>query len=120
VYEVAPDRPWGFSVGATLEGRQGYVSAPYQRVSGPLGRRQVQLGAIDQFRNDDLRVLNLHLDKEFKFDPISVVVAVDGFNMTNEDVILQRERRLNIGRANSVDEVLSPRVFRVGATIRFR
>jgi hypothetical protein len=120
VYEVAPDRPWGFSLGATLEGRQGYVSAPYQRVSGPLGRRQVQLGAIDQFRNDDLRVLNLHLDKEFKFDPVSVVVALDGFNMTNEDVILQRERRLNIGRANSVDEVLSPRVFRLGATIRFR
>lgn len=65
-------------------------------------------------------VFNLHFDKELKIAGSSLVLSLDGFNMTNEDILLQRERRLDVGRANSVDEVLSPRVFRLGATFRFR
>lgn len=116
LYQIAPERAWAFNVGATVEGREGYVSAPYDLDSG----RQVQLGAIDQFRNDNLMVFNLHFDKELKIAGSSLVLSLDGFNMTNEDILLQRERRLDVGRANSVDEVLSPRVFRLGATFRFR
>jgi hypothetical protein len=45
LYQVAPDRPWGFNVGASVTGREGFVSPPYAPTSG--GRR-VQLAAFDQ------------------------------------------------------------------------
>jgi hypothetical protein len=121
LYEVASDRPWGFNVGASIDGRQGYVSPPYRRVGGPLGARQLQLtDDVEDFRNDDVRVLNLHVDKEVDFGAASVTFAIDGFNVTDEDPILQIERRTNIGRTFATDEVLSPRVFRFGATFRFK
>jgi hypothetical protein len=120
LYEVAPDSMWGFNVGASLDGREGYVSPPYRRVGGPLGARQVQLTPnVDDFRNDDLRVLNLHLDKEVALGEASVTFAIDGFNVTDEDPQLQIERRTQIGRTYRTDEVLSPRVFRFGVTFRF-
>jgi hypothetical protein len=85
-----------------------------------LGARQVQLTPnVDDFRNDDLRVLNLHLDKEVALGDASVTFAIDGFNVTDEDPQLQIERRTQIGRTYRTDEVLSPRVFRFGVTFRF-
>ena len=120
LYQVMPESPWGFNIGGSLEGREGYATAVYDRVGGPLGNRQVQLTGIEAFRQDDLRVVNFHLDKEFKIGESSLVLALDGFNMTNEDIVLQTERRLDFGRANQTEELLSPRVFRLGATFRFR
>ena len=68
LYQVAPEQPWGFNLGASLDGREGYISPPYVRRSGSVGRRNVQLTEdIDEFRNDDVYVFNAHADKDFTF-----------------------------------------------------
>ncbi len=121
LYQVAPDRPWGFNVGASLDGHEGYISPPVARVSSAVGRRNVQLSRnIEDFRHSDVMVLNGHADKDFTFSDFTLTLALDGFNLTNEDTVLQRERNARVGRAGFVNETLSPRVFRLGATLRFR
>ena len=118
LYQVAPDKKWGFNFGASLTGREGFVSPPYAPASG--GRR-VQLGAFDRFRNDDILMLDARIDKEFEFGDSGFTLSIDAFNLLNEDYVLQRERNVEAGsNANQVREVLSPRVFRVGVKLHFR
>ena len=113
LYQVAPDKNWGFNVGASLTGREGFVSPPYAPASG--GRR-VQLGRFDHFRNDDILMLDARIDKDFEFgNDFGLTLSVDAFNLLNEDYVLQRFRNVDSGaNANQVKEVLSPRVFRLG------
>ena len=121
LYQVAPERPWGFNLGASLDGHEGYISPPYAREGSAVGRRNVQLSSdIEDFRLDDVMVLNAHADKDFAFADWSLNLSLDGFNLTDEDTVLQVERNSRAGRAYLVNETLSPRVFRVGATVRFR
>ncbi len=121
LYQVAPDKPWGFNVGGSLDGREGYVSPPYARESGAFGHRNVQLTTdLGAFRNPNVVVLDGHIDKDFSFGDTKLNLAIDGFNLTNRSYVLQRERDAFVTRAYAVNETLSPRVFRVGATIRFR
>ena len=121
LYQVAPDRPWGFNVGWSVTGRQGYPSPPFRRVSG--GRRLQLRSDIDEFRNDDIVLFDARIDKEFQIGDVRLTASIDGFNLLNEDYVLQRERDLGLGsiddagRANQVTEYLSPRVFRVGLRI---
>ena len=120
LYQVAPDRPWGFNLGASVDGRQGYVTPPFIRRGGSVGGRNVQLAPIDKFRHDDVIVTNAHVDKDFRFGETIFNLSVDGFNLLNEDYVLQVERSATSGRRGQTNETLSPRVFRVGMTVRFR
>ena len=49
-----------------------------------------------------------------------VTIGIDAFNLTNEGTILQRRHQLGIGATDNVSEVLSPRIFRLGARFSFR
>jgi hypothetical protein len=120
IYQIAPDRPWGFNFAANLDAREGYISPPYIRQSGPVGRRFVQLAPIGEFRNDNIYVLNARIDKDFRFNDFNLNLSIDGFNLTNQNFVLQRERNSLSGRAFDINEELSPRIFRLGATVRFR
>ncbi len=122
LYQIAPDQPWGFNVAASLTGREGYASPPVFRASrGSAGRVLVEMSdSIDEFSNDDILLLDARVEKEFTVGDLTMLVGVDGFNLLNEDYILQRDRRLDLGSANVVRERLSPRVFRVGVTLRYR
>ncbi|HEX4953645.1 MAG TPA: TonB-dependent receptor [Thermoanaerobaculia bacterium] len=122
LYQVAPDRPWGFDAGLSISGREGYPSPPLRsRVGGgPLGSRTVQLsGDLDDFRNDDVITVDAHLGKDFTFGDATFQLSIDGFNLLNEDYVLQREVDARLGRYGQVNETLSPRVFRVGAIFRW-
>ncbi len=122
LYQVAPERPWGFNVAAGVTGREGYPSPPVFRASrGDPGRVLAQTtSAIDEFRNDDIIVFDARVEKEFEVGDVTLLVGIDGFNLTNENYILQRDRRLDLGSANVVRERLSPRVVRLGLTLRWR
>ncbi len=124
LYQVAPDRPWGFNAALAVTGREGYSSpAVIRSASRPsgIGRALVEVGSsIDEFRNDDIIVLDSRLEKSFQYGELELLVGLDGFNLTNENYTLQTNRRLDLGSANSIKEVLSPRIFRLGLTIRYR
>jgi hypothetical protein len=120
IYQIAPDRPWGFNVAANVTGRQGFITPPYLRKGGAVGSRSIQLAGIDEFRNPDLYLFDARIDKDFQFNDFNLTLSVDGFNLANSSYVLQRERNVDAGRFYEANERLSPRVFRLGATLRFR
>jgi hypothetical protein len=121
LYQVAPNRPWGFDVVANVTGRQGYPTPPYVRVSGPFGRRYVLLApSVTSFRNPDIFVFDARIAKDFTFHDFGLTIGIDGFNLLDRHTVLQVQTNDGFSTAQQVFETLSPRVFRFGATLHFR
>ena len=132
LYQIAPDRAWGFNVAANLTGRQGYPIVYYERVggSGPQPARNIPDGALgvnvpitsrpDSFRYDDTRILDLRVEKEFSLKDFGFTVGADVFNVTNEATVLQRNGRLQRTNGDHVLEIVSPRILRLGVKFNFR
>lgn len=123
LYQVAPDRPWGFNLAANLTGREGYPIPYFRRVNrnGIPAPANVQATTDpEEFRNDDIHVIDARVEKEFTFSDFGLTLGVDVFNALNENFVLQRRHQLNIRQTNHVTEILSPRIFRIGARLSFR
>ena len=122
LYQVAPDRPWGFNVAANISGREGYPLPYYLNNINPGDgiQRDLQVSRTGEDRNDNLYSLDLRLDKDFEFGDWGLTLSIDAFNLLNEGTVLQRERNLGGSQPNFVDETLSPRVFRLGLRLSFR
>ncbi len=138
LYEVASDKAWGFNVAANLNGREGYP-VPYNVAvdpGDPIGARNVlAVSDVENFRVDDILMLNLRLEKEITFGDFGLTLSLDGFNLTNESFALQRDSALAaqmidletgdvtaVGSSSGdfVREVVNPRIFRLGARLSFR
>ncbi len=133
MYQVAPDKAWGFNVAAALNGHQGYANSYFIRArrSGytSSGFLTGVTGRPDDYKNDDVHVLDLRIEKEFKFDRVGLTIGADVFNALNASTVLQRNLRLDYSTrtdardaattGDHVVEVLSPRIFRLGAKITF-
>ncbi len=126
LYQVAPDHPWGFNLAANLTGRQGYplrYSVRVDRTSvsdGPNGIDVPVDSSPDTFRYPDVHVVNLRAEKEFTLHDVSLNLGLDVFNAFNEAYVLQDQSVLGRSTSGHVLEVLSPRVFRLGARISLR
>ena len=124
MYQVAPDRKWGFNVSAAITGREGYPIPYYVGRVGGFNQGSVNIQATvdsDDFQNDDVQIVDLRLEKEFTVGgDVNFTIGVEAFNIFNESTVLQREHRLSRGNTNWVREIVSPRVFRVGARFRFQ
>lgn len=138
LYQLAPDRPWSVNLAANLFGREGYP-VPYSVSFLPrdgIGRRTVLVSdQVDQFRLQDVHLLSLRVEKEIPLRSFKLTVSLEGFNVTNESLVLQRSFAVaatqtpgNFGRptqalpANGstfVTEVLSPRILRLGLRFSF-
>ncbi len=125
LYQVAPDKPWGFNVAGNFFAREGYP-LPYTYQTAVTNRAASQLAAgvvssVDQFRADNVYTLDLRVEKDMAFtDNLSGVLSLDAFNVTNENYILQRDRSLQAPTANFVTESLSPRIYRLGFRLNWR
>jgi carboxypeptidase family protein/TonB-dependent receptor-like protein len=140
MYQIAPDRPWGFNVAGNLWGRQGYPAIYYERFAratladgAGLGTPVLIQSSIDATRYDDIHMFDARVEKEFKFSDVGLTLGVDVFNVFNKAYIQQRNtllnsfvngvsgaRRSNNAAGNYVQEITSPRIFRLGARISFR
>ncbi|HEV8581496.1 MAG TPA: TonB-dependent receptor [Thermoanaerobaculia bacterium] len=127
LYQIAPDRPWGFNVAANLTGRQGY---PLRYVSR-IPRTTISDGAglgLDvplnsdpgAFRYPDIHVVDLRAEKELTFSDFGLTLGIDVFNAFNESYVLQRQSVQGRNNSDHVLEILSPRVYRLGARVSFR
>jgi outer membrane receptor protein involved in Fe transport len=113
--------PWGLNASANVSGRQGYANPAFLTIEPPDGRaRQVALTSFDRFRHDDVFLADARLDKAFVSRGITVIVSIEGFNLFNRQTVLQRELDQTSPRANFIDEIISPRTFRMGTRIIFR
>jgi hypothetical protein len=123
LYQVAPDRPWGFNLAASVNGREGYAKPLAIAASRPdLPAQQATHGVNlrpDAYKNDDVYTVDLRLEKEFKFDRVGLTFGIDVFNALNEGTVLQTEAFADSTNANFVREVLSPRIYRLGARLTF-
>jgi hypothetical protein len=123
MYQVAPDRPWGFNVAGNVFAREGYP-LPYTYTTGTgdgLERTAAVTSELDSIRTDDLTVFDLRIEKDMRFtDNLSGILSLDAFNLTNENTVLQRDRSLENARANFVNQTLSPRIYRLGFRLNWR
>jgi hypothetical protein len=125
LYQIMPDRPWGFNVALNLNGREGYPIPYWRRLTLP-GNYNGAAEALqvtsdpDSFRLDDIHMVDARVEKEFTFSDVGLTLGVDCFNVFNEAYVLQRNHRLGQTTSNYVREITSPRVFRVGARLSFR
>jgi len=125
LYQVVPERPWGFNVALNLTGRQGYPIPYFQRVTTDANQQNasynIQVSSRpDTYRLDDIHIVDARVEKEFTFSDFGLTLGVDVFNLFNEAYVLQRNQRLAQTTSDFVREVVSPRVLRFGARLSFR
>ena len=118
-WQVAPDRPWGFVVAGKVSGREGFPLPLHVAVTPSDGlTRLVQVTSrSDQFRLDDLYLVDLRLEKEVSSKRLATTFAVDAFNLFNRSAVLQRSHRLNGPQPLFVEDLLGPRVLRLGVRL---
>jgi hypothetical protein len=109
------------SLGFNFVGRQGYAIPYIHRVGTSEGNKFV---LIDQdpadHRHKDVTNLDLRLAKDIRvMGGVGITVSLDAFNVFNNQVILQRNTRLGVASGDRITELMSPRVFRLGARLTF-
>jgi hypothetical protein len=126
LYQVAPERPWGFNLAANFTGRQGYPQIYFERIfratipDGPFGINVPVTGSLTDERLDDVHMVDLRAEKQFSFNDFDLTVGADLFNALNESYVLQRNGRLVRANSDHVLEIVSPRILRLGVKVSLR
>ena len=114
--------PMGFDLGGNLFGRQGYARPFYLRISaGQDGAQRVlATPGIDDNRYPSLWDFDLRLGKIITIaGPLKLNLAAEIFNVMNSNTETVRTRQLNSSAFGTLNEILSPRILRVTAGIKF-
>jgi hypothetical protein len=125
VYEA----PYQFMFGASVVGREGYIIPYYRRRNNGDGLGNKDVMVVSEFgdsRLPDLFNLDLRVARDFHM-PAGVVMnlSLDLFNVTNERTVLWRDNRMytadgsDVSENNWIEQLQSPRVWRLGARVRF-
>lgn len=124
--------PRDWQISGNLQAREGYA-IPVMLVNGSGGlsvfdadgqitRKTVQIGSFGSDRYDDIFLVDLKAAKLFRLGGATTVeTALEVFNAFNDDTVLASGRSLNGGQASvgTVSQIVSPRVYRLSATINF-
>jgi hypothetical protein len=114
--------PWDFNVAMSYSGRQGFpfpqsILSP-ARANG-IGTAQVLLDPLGDVRLDTLQTFDFRVDRPFRFGGVSVVPALDVFNLTNTGTVVAINRNQAASNANTVSGIIAPRVMRFGVNFRW-
>jgi hypothetical protein len=116
--------PWQINFGINLLSRQGYAR-PYNRTqvatADPIGASKTVLLVenVTDFRLPTLTSLDARVGKEFTFGRTRFNVDLDIFNLLNSSTVLLRQYDLRVTTADNVQEIMNPRVLRVGVRFNF-
>jgi len=124
MYQVAPEKSWGFNVSAAINGREGYALPFFRRPSSAaenlVGSLNLQAtDKADDYQYDDISIIDLRIEKEFNVKDSRFTVGLELFNALNDSTVLQRQHRLGLGSTDFVREIVSPQVFRLGFRFAF-
>ncbi len=124
MYQVAPTRPWGFNLSASVQAREGYP-VPYifdaNLTSDGLTRDVNVVDDFNDYRLDDLATVDLRIEKEFSLSSaVNFTFGMDVFNVTNEGTELSRVREINTSRAFFLNDNVSPRIYRLGVRLGWK
>ena len=128
MYQVMPDRPWGFNVSANLTGREGYPLAYYQTgVAVPFGSTRSSSTTVnlspdyDQYRLNDIQTIDFRVEKEIALQgPVNMTFGIDLFNLTNEGTGLAYLLDAAGTNAGNLDDNISPRIYRLGVRLSWK
>lgn len=125
VYEA----PYQLMFGAAIVGREGYILPYYRRKNNSDGLGNQDVMVVEEFgsnRLPDLFNLDLRVARDFRMaGGVVFNLAIDLFNVTNERTVLWRDNRMysadgpDVGDNNWIEQLQSPRVWRLGARVRF-
>ncbi|MCR4373856.1 MAG: hypothetical protein NUW22_03325, partial [Acidobacteria bacterium] len=104
--------------------RQGFAMPYFQdRVAtgDPLGNNKSVLLVKDvtDFRLPAVTSLDVRVGKEFSYRRTRANVDLDLFNATNSAVVLGRQYNLRLSTADTVQEIMNPRILRLGVRFSF-
>ncbi len=122
VYQVAPERPWGFDLGANINGREGYPFVPNDKTSERTGLQLTN--KLDAFRFDNVYTVDARVAKDVKIGDFGLTFSIEGFNLLNAQPVLERTPKApatadGLATAYPITARLSPRVFRWGVAVHF-
>ena len=113
--------PWDSEVAGNLFGRQGNPYPLYRSAAMGLdGSNRVLVSPeLDTFRFDDTWNLDLRWAKRFATEHVGARLELDLFNVFNSNVELQRERNVASVNFQRLNQILSPRILRIGLRLNF-
>ena len=113
--------PAGFEVGANLFARQGYVRPLIIQASVPGDGtlRALATTTLDEVRYPNLWDLDLRLAKTVKITRVKFLLSADLFNVLNSSTVLAQNRNLAAGAFGTINEIISPRIARLGVKFQF-
>ncbi|HRB11724.1 MAG TPA: TonB-dependent receptor [Vicinamibacteria bacterium] len=112
--------PASFTLSTAVFGRQGGIYPT--NITTPLGAdgsTRVLASAVDAVRYDNLWNLDFRLARNSKIGRVTITPSLELFNALNNDVVLGRARNANSATLGRVEEVISPRILRIGARLSF-
>ncbi len=114
--------PKNFEIGAQLFGRQGYPRPiELQTGAGQDGSiRTLATANIDDTKLPNLWNLDIRLANNIRLGgERSLTIAAELFNVFNNNVELNRQRNALSSSFDRLDEILAPRILRIGARLSF-
>ncbi|MBX7186256.1 MAG: TonB-dependent receptor [Vicinamibacteria bacterium] len=112
--------PASFSFSTAIFGRQGGLYPTSIRTSlGSDGTQNVLVGGVDDTLYPNLWNIDLRLARNAKIGRVTITPSVELFNALNNDVVLSRARNAAVASYGRVDEIIAPRILRVGARLSF-
>jgi len=114
--------PYSVNLALSYLGRQGFpfpqsVTTP-NRANGA-GTTQILLDTLGDVRLDNLHTVDFRVDKTLRFGSITLVPAIDVFNLTNTNTVQAINRNQAATNANTVSGIIAPRVARFGINVRW-
>ena len=116
--------PAGVSLAGFFNIREGYIDTPYiqsnTRPNG-VGRVNVITAEPGTVREDTFWNLDLRAEKTFDVsDGVRMHVILDAFNVTGNDIVLNRYNRLTSSLYDRIQEVVQGRTIRIGGRLVLR
>lgn len=113
--------PWESEVAGNLFGRQGNPFPVFRFAAlGVDGTQRILVSPeLDAFRFDKTWNLDLRWAKTFRAPRAGARLEFDLFNVFNNNVELQRERNAGSPNFRRLNQILSPRILRIGVRLTF-
>jgi len=114
--------PYGINISGSLISREGYVIPRYIQVKGVpggLGTQNVYFGKFGDTRLPAFWMLNLRAEKIFNIKDTRLVLAVDGFNITNNNMAVKKEPNIDRTDYMQTKMIVPPGIFRFGVRFEF-
>jgi hypothetical protein len=114
--------PWNLELSGAIFGRQGQIEPLYVTASGGSDGSTLHVLAtpkVDANRYNNVWDFDMRLAKNVKLGKANVTLSAEGFNLFNANTVLQANRQVNADTAGRINEIMSPRILRIGARLGF-